>query len=63
MKMHKFDTIDDVNRGLAQFEDDPGTFIKSVKTLCIKDKETFFVLTDTKGPSKANYYNPRGVLR
>lgn len=38
-------------------------FVKSVKTVVIKDKEAFFVLTDNKGPGKPNYYNPRGILR
>lgn len=59
MKMHKFATIEDVNRALAEFEEDNTVFIKSVKTLSIKDHETFFVLTDFKGPNKANYYYPR----
>lgn len=55
MQMRQFTQMDELNKFLAEKQEDQSVFIKSVKTLCIKDVANFFVLLDEKAFNGQSY--------
>lgn len=55
MQMISFTDIDELNQFLAEKKEDQSVYIKSVKTICVKNTPHFFVLTDEKTYRDQNY--------
>lgn len=63
MQIHRFDSIEEANKALAEFEENNEFFVKSVKTSVKGKSEVVFIIT-SKNKAKTtkwspNEYNPR----